>query len=222
LNGWNVSNVTNMAGMFTGCVRFNQPLDHWDISNVTNMRYMFSNCRNFNQPLNRWNVLNVANMDNMFIYSGIAEQNKASVENYNKYLHTQARETGVVFAKSLTDNEQSGMKFMPPEMIEKMLEYHDMGSKENARLATQYGTELAYEKIASRQEAVPAPLPPQSVPYPPDPEGNPDRQGLKRTASEAGLDDASGGRTRRRRKRHGKRKSRKGNNSRKKILTKRY
>jgi hypothetical protein len=149
-------------------------------------------------------------MTGMFVNSKIKEKNKASVENYKKYLKD-ARETGVVLAKSLTDNEQSGMKFMPPEMIEKMLEYHDMGSKENARLATQYGTELAYEKIASRQEA---------VPYPPDPEGNPDRQGLKRTATEAGLGDARGGRTRRRR-RNNKRKTRKGRKTKKARHTKR-
>ena len=63
---WNVSNVTDMSGMFSGCKNFNQPLNSWDVSNVTDMRFMFVGCKNFNQPLNSWNVSNVTNMICMF------------------------------------------------------------------------------------------------------------------------------------------------------------
>ena len=66
LNNWNVKNVTNMEYMFSGCSSFNQPLDNWNVTNVTNMAYMFSGCSSFNQPLNNWNVSNVTNMSHMF------------------------------------------------------------------------------------------------------------------------------------------------------------
>nr|WP_321320741.1 DarT ssDNA thymidine ADP-ribosyltransferase family protein [uncultured Campylobacter sp.] len=66
LDSWNVSNVTNMSGMFSGCENFNQPLNSWNVSNVTDMSSMFSGCGNFNQPLNSWNVSNVTNMRGMF------------------------------------------------------------------------------------------------------------------------------------------------------------
>ena len=36
ISGWDVSNVTNMAGMFLGNQYFNQDLSSWDVSNVTN------------------------------------------------------------------------------------------------------------------------------------------------------------------------------------------
>ncbi|MDY4803899.1 DarT ssDNA thymidine ADP-ribosyltransferase family protein [Campylobacter sp.] len=66
LNSWNVSNVTNMFRMFFGCENFNQPLNSWNVSSVTNMNGMFWGCINFNQPLNSWNVSNVTNMKRMF------------------------------------------------------------------------------------------------------------------------------------------------------------
>ena len=66
LNNWNVSNVTNMSYMFFGCAAFNQPLNNWDVGNVTDMSNMFSGCRAFNQPLNNWNVSQVTNMSSMF------------------------------------------------------------------------------------------------------------------------------------------------------------
>ena len=56
ISNWDVSNVTDMEGMF-GCANsFNQPLNNWNVSNVTNMEQMFQNARSFNQPLNKWNV----------------------------------------------------------------------------------------------------------------------------------------------------------------------
>jgi len=66
LNNWNVSNVTDMNNMFYKCLNFNQPLDNWNVSNVTDMDSMFYKCNRFNQPLNNWNVSNVTNMKSMF------------------------------------------------------------------------------------------------------------------------------------------------------------
>ena len=56
---WNVSNVTNMAHMFSGCKKFNCDISRWDVSNVENMDLMFYGCEKFNQNLNSWDVSNV-------------------------------------------------------------------------------------------------------------------------------------------------------------------
>ena len=66
LDSWDVSSVTNMGYMFQGASSFNQPLDSWDVSSVTNMRYMFVEALSFNQPLDSWDVSSVTDMDGMF------------------------------------------------------------------------------------------------------------------------------------------------------------
>lgn len=66
LSKWSVKNVTNMSGMFSSCHQFDQSLKNWDVSNVTDMSNMFYGCGNFNQPCHGWNVSNVTNMRNMF------------------------------------------------------------------------------------------------------------------------------------------------------------
>ncbi len=63
---WDVSRVTNMAGLFKDIMHFNEPLENWDVSNVVDMSNMFERCFTFNQPLNAWNVSNVRNMKFMF------------------------------------------------------------------------------------------------------------------------------------------------------------
>tara|TARA_B100000963_G_scaffold360449_1_gene391379 strand:- start:1036 stop:2079 length:1044 start_codon:yes stop_codon:yes gene_type:complete len=68
IGNWDVSNVTNMSGMFYGeCAShlFNQNISQWNVSNVTNMQAMFFNGY-FNQPIGNWNVSNVADMTYMF------------------------------------------------------------------------------------------------------------------------------------------------------------
>jgi surface protein len=69
---WDVSNVTNMSGMFSKAVAFNQDLSSWDVSNVTNMSHMFegdtyAEQSAFNQPLNSWDVSKVTDMSSMFL-----------------------------------------------------------------------------------------------------------------------------------------------------------
>ena len=66
ISDWDVSNVTDMGGMFDYCKTFNQPLDSWIVTNVTDMSYMFNGCETFNRPLNTWDTSNVTNMTNMF------------------------------------------------------------------------------------------------------------------------------------------------------------
>ena len=64
INNWDVSNVTNMNGMFSGtrgedARSFNQPLNNWNVSKVTYVSFMFDGASSFNQPLNNWDVSNV-------------------------------------------------------------------------------------------------------------------------------------------------------------------
>ena len=56
VSNWDVSNVTNTAGMFYFCKNFDCDLSRWDVSNVTTMKYMFACCEKFNCDLSNWNV----------------------------------------------------------------------------------------------------------------------------------------------------------------------
>jgi surface protein len=49
LDSWDISNVTDMSGMFKDAENFNQPLDSWDTSNVKDMREMFKGAIQFKQ-----------------------------------------------------------------------------------------------------------------------------------------------------------------------------
>ena len=71
ISGWDTSTITNMDGVFAGCVLFNQPLNNWDVSNVESFgpgfnRGMFIGCAAFNQPLNNWDVSSCRKFGQMF------------------------------------------------------------------------------------------------------------------------------------------------------------
>ena len=70
ISDWDVSNVTNMEGMFQD-TSFNQPIADWDVSSVTDMSDMFRNNLTFNQPIGDWNVSIVTDMSSMF-YNAIS------------------------------------------------------------------------------------------------------------------------------------------------------
>ena len=66
ISKWDVSNVTNMRGMFSGAKAFNQDISKWDVGNVTNMSLMFNGAIVFNQNIYNWDVSNVTSMRSMF------------------------------------------------------------------------------------------------------------------------------------------------------------
>ena len=72
IGNWDVSSVTNMSGMFYSTA-FNQDIGNWDVSNVTDMSFMFNRTSNFNQDIGGWDVSNVTNMEYMF-YSAAFNQ----------------------------------------------------------------------------------------------------------------------------------------------------
>jgi surface protein len=65
IGGWDVSNVTNMRGMFAWA-DFDPDIAGWDVSSVTDMGYMFEGNMRFNEDIGQWNVSNVTNMEFMF------------------------------------------------------------------------------------------------------------------------------------------------------------
>ncbi|MBK7650244.1 MAG: BspA family leucine-rich repeat surface protein [Flammeovirgaceae bacterium] len=78
IGSWDVSNVTDMEGMFIGASSFNQNIGGWDVSNVTNMSAIFPNASSFNQNIGGWDVSNVTDMSYMFFYATTFNQNIGS------------------------------------------------------------------------------------------------------------------------------------------------
>lgn len=69
ISEWNVTNVTNMEGMFRECRSQISDLSSWDVSNVTNMSHLFEQSSgSFPSTLSKWNVSNVTDMSYMFSY----------------------------------------------------------------------------------------------------------------------------------------------------------
>ncbi|NSW54031.1 MAG: DUF285 domain-containing protein [Anaerolineae bacterium] len=66
IGDWDTSNVTDMGSTFKGASSFNQDIGAWDTSSVTNMYGMFWNASSFNQDLSAWDTSSVTNMYGMF------------------------------------------------------------------------------------------------------------------------------------------------------------
>ena len=66
LNDINVSNITDMYGLFSGLEPHNIDISEWDVSKVEDMSYMFDDCKKFNCDLSNWDVRQVKDMENMF------------------------------------------------------------------------------------------------------------------------------------------------------------
>lgn len=67
LSKWNVSNVKATVNMFAGCYKFNGDLSNWDVSNLEDMKYMFNQCFAFRgKGLEHWDVSKVKDMTNAF------------------------------------------------------------------------------------------------------------------------------------------------------------
>lgn len=72
ISNWNVSNVTNMSGMFEGANIPNLDISKWDVSkveNMSNMFYMFRGSSDFD--ISEWDTSNVRAMEKMFSHSNI-------------------------------------------------------------------------------------------------------------------------------------------------------
>ncbi|GAA4438953.1 hypothetical protein GCM10023091_20410 [Ravibacter arvi] len=70
----NLSNVTDLSGMFRNAGLFNGDLSNWDVSNVTRMWAMFEMAESFNGNIRNWDVSNVTDMGSMFLGAGAFNQ----------------------------------------------------------------------------------------------------------------------------------------------------
>ena len=62
ISKWDVSNVTDMDGLFSENESFNEDISKWDVSNVENMSHLFFCADSFNQDIGDWDVSKVKNM----------------------------------------------------------------------------------------------------------------------------------------------------------------
>jgi len=66
IGAWDVSGITNIAGMFLSAQSFDQALAAWDVSNVTDMNNMFWEAAVFDGDISTWDVSGVTDMEAMF------------------------------------------------------------------------------------------------------------------------------------------------------------
>jgi len=83
IGNWDVSKVTNIAGMFRLCTSFNQDLSAWNTALVTNMFEAFHSCSALKQNFGPWNVSAVTNLSNMFTSCNL---NDTGTTNYDALL----------------------------------------------------------------------------------------------------------------------------------------
>ncbi|MFD2586410.1 BspA family leucine-rich repeat surface protein [Croceitalea marina] len=99
INSWDVSNVTDMSSLFIGARSFNQPLNNWNVENVTSMWAMFLAATSFNQPLNNWNTGNVITMSRMF------EQAEVFNQNINGWNVSNVTDMSAMFERAIAYNQ---------------------------------------------------------------------------------------------------------------------
>jgi len=92
ISKWDVSSVTNMEQMFCYAIVFNQNISNWDVSNVTTMAGMFRGAASFNQDISKWDVSGVTNMRDMFhedtsFNQALSNWDVSSVTNMNRMFY---------------------------------------------------------------------------------------------------------------------------------------
>jgi surface protein len=65
LNGWDISNVSTLEGMFFGATAFDSNISSWNTRNVRSMREFMAGASSFNGDISQWDVSNVETMESM-------------------------------------------------------------------------------------------------------------------------------------------------------------
>ena len=69
ISGWSTGNARDMYRMFMHAIKFNQDIGNWSTGNVEDMSYMFSFAADFNQGIGGWSTHNVTGMSHMFMHA---------------------------------------------------------------------------------------------------------------------------------------------------------
>jgi gliding motility-associated-like protein len=84
INAWNTASVREMFSMFEDASVFNQNIGSWNTGAVTNMSGMFSRASAFDQDLGSWNTSSVISMSSMFFgASSFNNGGNSSINNWN-------------------------------------------------------------------------------------------------------------------------------------------
>jgi surface protein len=75
IGGWNTGNVVYMSGAFFSATQFNQDIGNWDTSNVVFMDTMFAYASSFDQDIGNWDISSVGVINNMFGFANAFNQN---------------------------------------------------------------------------------------------------------------------------------------------------
>ena len=75
ISNWDVSSVFNMGSMFKGASSFNQDITNWDTSSVIKMLGFFEGATAFNQDISTWDTSSVTSMQGMFKDATLFNQN---------------------------------------------------------------------------------------------------------------------------------------------------
>lgn len=105
ISGWDVSEITNMSGLFStnwngvgeAAKKFNANLSRWDVSNVTDMTSMFVGAEQFNCNLSSWNVEKVTKMGGIF--NGAKKFDKTTIKGWE----LKGKETYDMFGEGFED-----------------------------------------------------------------------------------------------------------------------
>ena len=63
---WDVSRVTDTAGLFQDWPEFNEDIRRWDMARVTTVRDMFHPRARFDRPLGEWDVARAGDFADLF------------------------------------------------------------------------------------------------------------------------------------------------------------
>ena len=102
ISNWDVSKVNDMSLMFNSASAFNQDISGWDVGSVLNMRGMFQRASTFNQNIGDWNVMNVRNMQGMFSSASAFNQD---ISNWNV---SNVNDMTLMFSRASAFNQNIG------------------------------------------------------------------------------------------------------------------
>ena len=100
ISNWDVSSVLNMGSMFKGASSFNQDITDWDTSSVIKMLGFFEGAKAFNQDISTWDTSSVTSMQGMFKDATLFNQNLSNwcVTNFDSEPEDFAPNSGLIDA----------------------------------------------------------------------------------------------------------------------------